>query len=381
MNINTNNETKSEQDSPSSPNRRALRNAGFSVTREHFGKLPDGTDIDAFTLQNPRGMRVKVITYGAIISECWVPDKKRKLENVVLGFNSIDGYLAKHPRFGSTIGRYANRIANAQFELDGKTYKLAANKGSSCIHGGEVGFDKRVWTASNSEATEHEAWVTLKYLSKDMEEGFPGNLNVKIVFSLDAENSLSIHYTATTDKPTPVNLTNHSYFNLKGAGNGDILEHIVSFNAQYYTPLNENLTPTGEIASVKDTPYDFTTPAAIGARIAQTNGGYDINYVHVLRPGRIDEIGSVTDPSSGRQLTVASEQPAFQFFTANSLDGSHKGIGGIYQKHGGFCLETQAYPNSVNEPKFPNTILRPDQSYSSFNQFSFSAVDPKDLST
>lgn len=350
-----------------------------ALVSEVFGKLPDGTEIQAFTLSNQNGMRVKVINYGAIIAECWVPDRNGDLANVVLGFDNLPQYVAKHPRFGSTIGRYANRISNAQFEIDGVTYKLTPTKGTTSTHGGVIGFDKKVWDIEDSGENEHESWVTLHYLSKDMEEGFPGNLDVSIKFTLwKSSNDLLLRYLATTDKATPVNLTNHSYFNLKGAGNGDILDHKASFNATFYTPLNADMVPTGEVAPVKGTPYDFSERTRIGDLIDKTDGGYDINLVIQMRPGDIEGLGSVIDPDSGRCLTVYTDQPAFQFFTANQLDGSIHGNGGSYPKFGGFCLETQRYPNSVNQPNFPTSVLRPGGTYGHYTQFSFTNL-PSDI--
>lgn len=350
-----------------------------TILSEAFGHLADGTEIRSFILSNRNGMRVKIINFGAIIAECWVPDRKGQCANVVLGFDNLEQYVAKHPRFGSTIGRYANRISNAQFEIDGVTYKLTPTKGTTSTHGGVIGFDKKVWDVADTGENENESWVTLHYLSKDMEEGFPGNLDVSIRFALSrSSNDLLLRYDAKTDKATPINLTNHSYFNLKGAANGNILDHLASFNASYYTPLNEEMVPTGEIAPVKGTPYDFTRKRyRIGDRIDDTAGGYDINLLIDMRPGDIEGIGSVVDPDTGRCLTVYTDQPAFQFFTANQLDGSISGIGGAYPKYGGFCLETQCYPNSINQPNFPSSILRPDNKYGRCTQFSFSNL-PED---
>lgn len=343
-----------------------------SIDSEVFGTMPDGTEVLAYTLINDAGMRLKIITYGATIAECWVPDRNASLANVVLGFDNLERYLAKHPRFGATIGRYANRIANARFELDGQLYKLTATHGTSCAHGGVKGFDKKVWTVIETVEHEHKISLKLAYRSVDMEEGFPGNLDVQLTFSLyKQQNSFSIEYGAETDKPTPINLTNHSYFNLKGSGNGNILDHIVGLNATRYTPLNDDLVPTGEIAPAVGTGYDFHTARhRIGERIEQV-GGYDINYLIDMRPGDIEGVGSVEDPDTGRTLTVFTNQPCFQFFTANSLDGTIYGIGGSYPKHAGFCLETQGFPNAVNEPNFPNPILTPGARYGQFTQFFF----------
>ncbi len=342
-----------------------------SVESRVFGVLSDGTEIREYTLRNSRGMVLKVINYGAVITECLVPDLHGETVNVCLGFDNLESYVAKHPRFGSTIGRYANRISNAQFKLDGKTYKLAANKGTSTIHGGNVGFDKKVWKVEDTGHTPANAWIEMSYLSPDMEEGFPGNLKVEITFALDESNSVFIKYRAKSDKPTPVNLTNHSYFNLAGAGNGNVLSHVVSFNSNLYTPLNDSLVPTGEIAPVDNTPFDFRRLTKIGARIEKA-GGYDLNYIINGSPGVIGSAGAVIDPDSGRVLSVYTDQPAFQFFTANSFDGSIVGKGGAYNAYAGFCIETQHYPDSVNQPSFPNTILRPEEEFSSVTQYAFS---------
>ncbi len=343
-----------------------------SIASRTFGHLPDGAEVLEVSLTNQLGMTLKVINYGAIITECCVPDKKGNVDNVVLSFNNLEQYLAKHPRFGSTIGRYANRISNAQFELEGKTYTLAATKGPTCAHGGVVGFDKKIWTLERTEEDDLTASATMSYLSPNMEEGFPGNLAVNITFSVfKDQNSFAIRYWAKTDHSTPINLTNHSYFNLGGAGNGNILDHVAGFNATTYTPLNADMVPTGEIAAVKDTAYDFhTARRRIGDRINEI-GGYDINYIIDLPPADIEGLGSVRDYASGRVLTVFTDQPAFQFFTANSLDGSIAGNGGSYAQYAGFCLETQCYPNSVNQSNFPNTILRPGQTYGQYTQFAF----------
>lgn len=349
--------------------------SGPKVEVVPFGKLPDGRSVDAIVLKNSNGMVVKLLTYGAIISECWVPDRDGKLANVALGFDNLEQYLAKHPRFGSTIGRYANRIKGAEFELDGVKYKLAANKGTTTIHGGNIGFDKVVWKIEESGKVEKEGYAyaaaKLSYLSVDMEEGFPGNLKVEIEFRLEDSNSLMINYRASTDKATPINLTNHSYFNLRGAGCGNILDHVASFNAGKYTPLNEDFVPTGEFATVEGTPFDFRKQTRIGERIEQA-GGYDLNYVINMRPGDIEGVGSVIDPESGRCLTTFTDQPGFQFFTANGLDGSIVGLGGKYEQYAGFCIETQHFPDSLHHPNFPSTILRPGETFGSITQYAFS---------
>lgn len=336
-----------------------------------FGSLADGKAVEAIILRNKNGMTVKILTYGAIISECWVPDRNGALANVVLGFADIEGYLGKHPRFGSTIGRYANRIAGAEFELDGRIYKLAANKGSTCIHGGNLGFDKRIWQLVDLGQNQGIPDAKLSYFSADMEEGFPGNLSVEITFSLYGNNALCINYKASTDKATPINLTNHSYFNLKGAGNGNILDHIASFNASQYTQLNEESLPTGKILPVDGTAFDFRNARQIGARIHEAVG-YDLNYVvDRSESGFESPMATVVDPASGRALSTFSDQPGFQFFTANSLDGSICGNGGKYERYAGFCIETQHFPDSVHHDNFPTTVLKPGETFNSYTRYEF----------
>lgn len=342
------------------------------IVKEAFGTTPDGKQVDAYTLKNSQNMSVKVITYGGIINKCSLRNKRGQDTNVVLGFEDLSGYLGKHPRFGSTIGRYANRIAGAQFELNGKLYKLAANKGTTSIHGGLIGFDKQVWSVIGSGCEDSQSWIKLSLLSPDMQEGFPGNLNVTLQFALSDDNTLQISYEAWCDQATPVNLTNHSYFNLNGAGNGNVLGHIAQVNARYYTPLSPELTPTGEILKVDDTPFDFRQPQAIGKRIKEIEGGYDLNYVIDKSARRIDKAATVTSPDSGLTLTCYTDQPGVQFFTANSLDGSIKGLGGSYPQYAGFCLETQHFPDAVHHKHFPTTILDANEKFTSVTRYSFS---------
>jgi len=350
------------------------------ISSSPFGTLPDGTKVLAYTLTNKNGMKVKVLDYGAIITECWVPNNAGELANVVLGFDNLDQYMGKHPRFGSTIGRYANRIATAQFELDGVQYKLAANNGSNCIHGGIIGFDKHMWQLVNSNADSHEQSITLRYRSADMEEGFPGNLDLTLTVALTDKNTLRLTYKASSDKATPLNLTNHSYFNLNGAGNGNILQHHAKFHAESCTPLNADSLPTGEIVSVTNTPYDFRHDTAIGANIDKLDGGYDINYVvgqhSLIQPSGAKQapsllVAQVRSELSGRKLDIYTDQPGFQFFTANGLDGSIKGLGGSYEKYAGFCIETQHFADSIHHDNFPNTILRPGEEFNSTTIYAF----------
>lgn len=345
-----------------------------SVEKKDFGHLPDGELVECYTLTNSQQMSAKILTYGGTVTELLVPDRAGKFESVVLGFDNLEQYLSPHPRFGAVIGRFANRIAGAQFRLDGQDYRLAANKNGNTLHGGMIGFDKKNWRAesgSNNDA----AWLKLSYVSVDMEEGFPGTLNISVKYSVSNKNVFAIEYHATTDKATPVNVTNHSYFNLAGAGRGDVLQHICTFHAGYYTPASGDGIPTGEILSVSGTPFDFRSAAKIGDQIEKTGGGYDHNLVVTGTVANPDDIGTVVDPESGRVLSIKSDQPGFQFFTANGLDGKIQGIGGAYQKHAGFCVETQHFPDSVHQKHFPTTILRPGQIFRSYTEYCFSVIE------
>ena len=347
-----------------------------SVTKMDFGKTDDGKAVEAFVLTNANGMKVKVITYGAIITEVHVPDKDGRMEDVVLGFDDLKGYLAGHPYLGAVCGRVANRIGNAKFTLDGKEYKLAANNGPHSLHGGKKGFDKVLWKAESFEG-KNGVGVKLSYRSPDGEEGYPGNLSTTITYTLTNENELKIDYSATTDKATPVNLTNHSYFNLAGPKSGDILGHELMLVADKYTPPGETIVPTGEIKSVKDTPLDFTRTKAIGKDIGQLKGepgGYDHNFVLNSEGKSLALAARTRDPKSGRILEMFTTEPGVQLYTGNFLDGKLKGKGGVvYKKHQGFCLEAQHFPDSVNHPNFPSVILRPGQTYRQTTAYKFSA--------
>ena len=337
-----------------------------------FGKLPDGTEIQTYTLHNASGASAKIITYGATLAELWVPDRTGKEGDVVLGFDSMQGYLGEHPHFGGIIGRFANRIAKGKFTLDGKEYSLATNNGPNTLHGGNVSFDRRVWKAEPLKELDGAA-VRLTYTSPDGEEHFPGALTVTVTYTLTDDDALKIAYTATTTKPTPVNLTNHSYFNLSGGGN--VLDYKMFINADRYTPVNSTLIPTGELAPVKNTPYDFTHLETVGARIGQIKdvGGYDINYVVNGKAGTLREAAKVEDPASGREMEVLTTEPGVQFYNAIGLDGSIVGKRGVaYPKFGAVCLETQHFPDSVNQKNFPTTILRPGQALHSETIYRFS---------
>ena len=332
-----------------------------NVQKSSFGTLPGGTPVELFTLANSNGLLAKITNYGTIITELHVPDRSGKNGDVVLGFDNLDQYLKVHPYFGCTVGRVANRIAKGKFTLDGKTYSLVVNNGSNHLHGGLKGFDKMVWKAEPKSG----ATVKFTYQSADGEEGYPGQLDVTVLMTLTDKNELSIDYTAVTDKPTPVNLTNHSYFNL--AGQGDILSHELIIAANNFTPKDENSIPIGDIKPVKGTPMDFTSPHPIGSRFAQLTEkpvGYDHNYVLNSGGKNLALAARAFEPKSGRVMEVLTTEPGVQLYTSNYLDGSLTGKRGVvYRQHSGFCLETQHFPDSVNHPQFPSIILRPGQTY------------------
>jgi aldose 1-epimerase len=333
-----------------------------TVQKMPYGKMPDGTAVDQYVLKNGNGMTAKIITFGGIITELHVPDKSGKFEDVVLGCDTLEDYVAGHPYFGCITGRVANRVAKGKFTLDGKDYKLFVNNGPNALHGGKKGFDKVVWKAEEDPAPDG-ASVKLTYASPDGEEGYPGTLHVTVRYTLMNDNALKIDYFAKTDKPTPVNLTNHTYFNLAGPKSHSILDHEMMIAADKYTPVDDTLIPTGELAPVKGTPLDFTKPTPIGARINQLKGdpvGYDHNFV---LNGTVPNV-RVREPKSGRVMEMVTTEPGVQFYTGNFLDGKQKGKGGVmYQKHNALCLEAQHFPDSVNQPKFPSIILQPAKEY------------------
>ena len=348
-----------------------------SITKAPFGKLADGMPVDIYTLKNAAGMEVAITTFGGRIVSLKAPGRDGKFADVVLGFDSLDGYLGEHPYFGALVGRYGNRIAKGHFKLDGKEYKLATNNGANSLHGGLKGFDKVLWTGR--EVAGGDPALELTYLSKDGEEGYPGNLTQKVTYTLAAANELKIDYSATTDKDTVVNVTNHSYFNLAGQGQGDILGHTLQLSATKFTPVDAGLIPTGELKSVEGTPFDFRQPTVIGARIGaddeqiKLGGGYDHNFVVDGTPGTLRPVARVTEPTSGRVLEVSTTEPGVQFYTGNFLDGTVKGKGGVaYAKRTGFCLETQHFPDSPNHSDFPTTTLKPGAEYKSTTVFKFS---------
>jgi aldose 1-epimerase len=346
-----------------------------SVTAKPFGKTTDGKNIQLYTLTNRNGMEVRIATYGGTVINLLVPDRTGRLGDVALGFSTIESYFGKNPYFGALVGRYANRIAKGRFTLDGKTYQLAKNNGPNALHGGLKGFDKRIWTAE--VLRQSPPTVRFSRLSTDGEEGYPGNLTVAATYTLTDRNELRIQYAAQTDKPTILNLTNHTYFNLAGAGNGNILGHQVRLHSSRFTPVDATLIPTGEIKDVAGTPMDLRNWTPIGQKLQAVGGnpvGYDHNYVlsrsPVMRPRLAAE---VWEPKSGRLLKVYTDQPGVQFYTGNFLDGTIRGKGGkVYHQHDAFCLETQHYPDSPNHPNFPSTVLRPGEMFRSTTVYKFS---------
>jgi aldose 1-epimerase len=343
-----------------------------------FGKTTEGTEVFLYTLHSKNGMEARITNYGGIVVSLVVPDREGKGADVVLGFDSLTSYIKDSPYFGALVGRYGNRIGKGTFELNGASYKLARNNGVNHLHGGLKGFDKVVWNVDGQQSKAGKSLV-LNYLSKDGEEGYPGNLSVKVVYSVTDSNELKIEYSATTDKPTVVNLTHHSYFNLAGAGNGNILAHELFIDADRFTPVDTGLIPTGALKNVKGTPMDFTVPTAIGARINDTydqlkdGGGYDHNWVLNKTANTFALAARVYEKTSGRVMEVLTTEPGVQFYAGNFLNGTHVGKGGKkYDHRFGFCLETQHFPDSPNIPKFPSTTLNPGQTLTSTTVYRFS---------
>jgi len=344
-----------------------------SVETSTFGTLEDGTAVEAYTLKNSKGASAKITTYGATLTELWMPDRTGKLADVVLGHDNVQGYVGKTPWFGATVGRVANRIAKGKFTLDGKEYSLEINNPPNNLHSGSKDLSHVAWKAEPVHEKDGAA-VRFSYNSPDGDEGFPGNLLVTVLYRLTNNNELELEYTAKTDKATPVNLTNHSYFNL--GVEKDVLGHVLELKAEKYTPVDATLIPTGEIKPVKGTPLDFTHPVAIGTHIAEMGGdpgGYDHNFVLNGQAGKLRRAALVFEPTSGRQMEVLTTEPGVQFYSGNFLDGSITGKRGVvYGKHSGFCLETQHFPDAVNQPTFPSIIVRPPAIYSSQTIYKFS---------
>ncbi|MBV8129990.1 MAG: galactose mutarotase [Planctomycetaceae bacterium] len=354
------------------PGRAAVESG--SLSKMIFGKTPDGTPVELYVLKNGQ-ITVKVMTYGAIITEIDTPDRNGKERDVVLGFDSLEGYLGKHPYFGATVGRVANRIAKGKFTLNGQEYTLAVNDGPNTLHGGLKGFDKVIWKA---EPIDHPDGPSIKLTrrSPDGEEGYPGNLDVGVQFTVTEQNELKIEYTATTDKATPINLSNHSYFNLAGRTTEPVLGHELMLAADHYTPVDETLIPTGEIAPVTGTPLDFTKPTDIGARIKEFKvepTGYDHNFVLNSGGKSLALAGRVYEPKTGRVMELSTTEPGVQFYTGNFLDGTITGKDGIaYRKHHAFCLEAQHYPDSIHHANFPSAVLEPGKTYTQTTVYKFS---------
>ncbi len=350
----------------------------MKIVKQDFGKTKDGISVDLYSLTNANGMKVSITTYGGIITSIIVPDKDGHMGDVVLGFDNLDDYMNKSPYFGCIVGRYGNRIAKGKFTLNGKTYTLAVNNGPNHLHGGIVGFDKVVWNAEEVRGGDYVG-LKLSYLSKDGEEGYPGNLSVIVTYLLTNDNEIKIQYEATTDQPTLCNLTNHSYFNLADGGASTILDHELMIDADSITPIDETSIPTGEFMPVEGTPFDFRKPKKIGLDINDDdqqirNGqGYDHNFVLNGKAGTLRLVARAVDPSTGRVLEVLTEEPGVQLYTGNFLDGSITGKGGIvYGYRHGFCLETQHYPDSPNHPNFPSTVLNPGEKYQTTTIYKFS---------
>ncbi|HUR93881.1 MAG TPA: aldose epimerase family protein [Gemmatimonadales bacterium] len=350
---------------------------GATVTVAPFGRTPDGRAVEVYTLTNARGMQVRAITYGAILQAIRVPDRAGHLGDVALGYDSLQGYLTDSPYFGAVVGRYANRIARGRFTLDGRSYRLAVNNGPNHLHGGLKGYDKVVWSARSFQRGD-TVGLALEHTSPDGDEGYPGTVRISVTYTLTPANELVVEYGATSERATPLNLSQHSYFNLAGEGSRDVLQHVLTIEADRYTPVDTTLIPTGELASVAGTPFDFRAPTAIGARIEQPHPqlqrgkGYDHNFVlNRAGPGQIHAV-RVLEPKSGRTLDISTTEPGLQFYSGNFLDGTITGKAGhVYGHRSGLVLETQHFPDSPNHPGFPSTILRPGQEYRSRTVFAF----------
>ncbi|NQU22614.1 MAG: galactose mutarotase [Candidatus Nealsonbacteria bacterium] len=352
--------------------------AKMNIEKTSFGKTKDGTEVDRYTLTNDNGLKVGLITFGAMMTSVEVPDRDGKFANVTLFRDTLDDYIEGHPYFGCVAGRYANRIAKGKFTLDGKEYSLTINNDANHLHGGEVGFDKHVWKAKPIEA-DGSVGVRFSLTSPDGDQGYPGTLEASVTYSLNNDNELKMDYKATTDKPTVLNLTNHAYWNLAGAGSGDVLGHRLMINGDRYLPCDDELIPTGKVNEVKDTPMDFTKPKKVGARIDQVEGGYD--HCYVLKEGKgkgLTLCARLVDPGSGRVMEIRTSQPAVQLYTGNFLEGKISGGGVAYQKHFALCLETQHYPDSPNQPKFPSTVLRPGEKYHQVTVHKFKVKEKKE---
>lgn len=355
-------------------------NEEISISKSAFDSMPDGQEVEAYTLKNEQGMEVSIINYGGRITHLKAPDKNGNYEDVVIGFDSLSQYMESNPYFGALIGRYGNRIADGKFSLDGQQYQLPTNNSPNSLHGGDKGFDKVFWEIEEMPGNGDTASLKLSYTSKDMEMGYPGTLETTVTYTLTNDNSLKVNYQATTDKKTVVNLTQHSYFNLSGDFNESITDHEVMLAADTYLPVNETLIPTGELRPVEGTPFDFRESKKIGKEINAANeqlkiaGGYDHCWVLNDQESGVRKVASAYHAESGRLLEVFTDQPAIQFYTGNFLDGTlpQRGNNGMYGKRTGFCLETQHYPDAPNQEDFPTTVLNPGETYNTTTTFKFS---------
>ena len=343
----------------------------MNVEKQLFGTTPEGKEVYKYTMKNRAGMEVDIITYGAIVTAIRVPDRNHEPGDVVLGFDSLDGYLGNHPYFGAMVGRFCNRIGQARFELDGRIFHLTANEGANQLHGGKKGFDRKLWTAYTSK-TPDQVSLYLGYESPDGEEGYPGALLVEVEYSLNDQNELGIACRAKTDKPTHVNLTNHSYFNLNNC-RGPVYGHVLMIAAGHFTELDRNSIPTGRVLPVESTPFDFRLSTEIGERILEIEPGYDINYVLADKSRDLTRVAALYDPASGRTMEVLTTLPGMQLYTSNYLDGIPGKEGIRYEKHGAVCLETQFFPDAPNKPEFPSTVLRPGEEFSAVTVYRFSS--------
>ncbi len=348
-----------------------------NVTEASFGTMPDGTPVRLFALTNAAGMEVRATTYGVILVSVRVPDRHGKLDDIVIGHDNLEGYLTKSRYFGAVVGRYGNRISGGHVEIDGRTYQLTLNNGPNHLHGGVKGFDKTVWNAEIANDSRGPS-VVFTHTSPDGHEGYPGTVAARIAYTVTDQNELIIEYSATTDKPTVLNITQHSYFNLSGVGSGDVLGHRLTLHADKYTPVDATQIPTGEIAPVEGTPFDFRRETAIGERIdgdspqLKMSAGYDHNFVLSRNGTGLAPAARVVDPKTGRSMEIATTEPGIQFYSGNKLDGSMSGKGGhVYGSRTGLCLETQHFPDSPNKPNFPSTVLRPGEHYKSTTVFKF----------
>lgn len=343
-----------------------------TISRSNFGTLRDGERVDEYTLSSGNGVTAHILTWGGIIRTLTTPDKTGRTADIVLGFDSLAAYEDRHPYFGTITGRVANRIASGRFSLDGKTYSLAINNGPNHLHGGINGFDRKNWKA-HTETTPEAVSLILSHVSPDGDEGYPGAVSVEVRYTMHSKNTLRVDYRATTTKATPINLTNHAYFNLAGHASGDILQQHLQIFADSYLPVDENLIPIGTVAPVQNTPFDFRQPHSIGEHIAEVGLGYDHNFVLGLSSHGLRRAAYAWDPASGRSLEVTTTQPGIQFYTGNYLSDKEVGKGGVpYKKHAGFCLETQGFPDAINQPNFPSTVLKPGEEYAHTTILSFS---------